>query len=465
MKKVFISYSSNDIEFVRSVSEVLKNNGFDTWYSGEQINDLDNWAGKITERMRQCDYFIVVLSKSSISSGQVLNEVYLASQLNLCKIPIRTEKVPLTEELSYHLPLNAIEYYKMTEDVFVQVLLQSMKSHPQKTDLLAEEKESTHKMYDLMKIHTDRLFSDVESYGGYSWGINKSVIQNTEGGWLPGNIIIEEVDDSPFVFSDEFEKEFQQYYSSDEFQKILRRGQNQTRWMLTSFCAYQNKLFLSIKKTEWSQTQFSWNCIMSKYEVKKKAVNDFFVNECTDYPNSLCLHLVMIDSDNEVVATRIKKRKKNDYPSTIAVTLGEQINSSDFRAGLGDNFVVQWLRRALSEEFGFSEGEYHKYINEGSARIMSLDLEGDIFNFGLVCCVKLNCSALELYEYYQLHRSADDEFDEIFPIKLSQISDILNRSEAVSGEYHPSSFLRLLFAYIYVTGGFLLNDLGTDDHK
>lgn len=452
MKKVFISYSSQNLEFVRFVSKVLNNHGFDTWYSNECLNDMDNWAGKIVERMRQCDYFIVVLSESSISSGQVMNEVYLASQLNLPKIPVRIDKIPLTEELSYHLPLNAIDYYKMTDDDFFQLLLTSMKSHYDKIDILNEEKEHNHKLYDLMKLHTDSSFSDVETYGGYSWGINKSVIQNTEGGWLPCNVMIEEVDDTPFTFSDEFNNEYQCYYESNEFQKILRRGQNQTRWMLTSFYAYQNKLFLSIKKTEWSQTMFSWHHLMTDPERKKGAINDFFENESTDHPNSLCLHLVLIDSNDEIVATRIKKRKKNDYPSTIAITLGEQINSSDFRAGLGDNFVIQWLRRALSEEFGFSESEYHKYISEGSARIMSLNLEGDIFNFSLVCCVKLNCTCMELYEYYQLHRSSDDEFDELFTIKISEIMNILNQVFALSEKYHPSSFLRLFYSYIYITG-------------
>lgn len=458
MKKVFISYSSKDLEFVRFVSDELSNYGFDIWFSNECLNELDNWAAKIVKRMRNCDYFIVVLSESSISSGQVINEVYLASQLNLPKIPVRIDKIPLTEELAYHLPLNAIDYCKMSDNDFFQLLLKSMNTQHDKIDILNEEKENNHKLYDLMKSHTDRLFSGFENYGGYSWGINKSVIQNTEGGWLPGNVIIEEIDDSPFMFSGEFYHDYQQYYDSNEFQKILRRGQNQTRWMLTSFYAYQNKLFLSIKKTEWSQTMFSWHHLMKSYEKKKEAINNFFENERIDYPNSLCLHIVLIDSNDEIVATKIMKRKKNDYPSTIAITLGEQINSSDFRAGLGDDFVMQWLRRALSEEFGFSEGEYYKYIDEGSARIMSLNLEGDIFNFGLVCCVKLNCTCIELYEYYQLHRSAGDEFDELFPINTSQIIEILKNSNDLSDKYHPSSFLRLLFSFTYITGGNILTD-------
>ena len=114
--------------------------------------------------------------------------------------------------------------------------------------------------------------------------------------------------------------------------------------------------------------------------------------------------------------------------------------------------MLQWLKRAVFEEFGFDSDNYFKYINEGSVRVMSLDAEGDIFNFSLVCCAKLNCTCAELSEYYRLHRSADDEFDEVFPISPAEIPHILAHSQESADAYHPSSFLRLLFAYVYITG-------------
>lgn len=453
MKKIFISYSSKDIDFVRFLAETLEKHGLICWYSDTGIGAAENWAGKINEVMRGCDYFILVLSEASVASGQVFTELYGATTLNLPKIPVMLTKVALTNEFSYHLPMNAIEYYRMTDDdAFFRQLLEAMKLHPEKIDLLEKERDVTHRLYEMMQLHTDGIFSDVSEYGGYAWGINKSVIQNGNGGWLPANVIMDEVDDEAFQYADEFAEDYQAYYHSPEFQRMLRHGQNQTRWMLTKIDAYEDKLFLSVKRTEWSQTQFSWHRLMTDAARKREAIDSFFGEECTDYPNSLCLHLILIDSDNAVVATRIKKRKKNDYPSTVAITLGEQLNHSDFAAGLGDNFVLQWIRRAMYEEFSCTEAEYHKYVSEGSARVMSLDLEGDIFNFGLVCCVKLNCTCAELYEFYQLHRSADDEFDAIYPITLAEIPDILLHSESLAEQYHPSSFLRLLYAYIYTAG-------------
>mgnify|MGYP002625679024 CR=1 FL=1 len=452
MKKVFISHSTKNAEFVKFLADVLEKHGFECWYCEKHITDLENFAGKIRQILPECAYCIVVLSADSIASGHVLNEIYLASQFNIPKIPIRLAKIPLTEEISYHLPLNAIDYFRMTDEDFFRLLFDKMQYHPDKIDFLEKEKQTNHRLSEVMRSHTSEVFLSVENAGGYAWGENKSLIQNCEGGWLTENVIIEEVDEEPFVFPAAYEEAYTAYYESPAFQKMLLRGQNQVRWMLTGFGAYQNKLFLSVKRTEWSQTMFSWHTIMADAETKKQAIDRIFLDEDTDYPNSLCLHAVLVDSENSVVATRIKRRKKNDYPATVAVTLGEQLNASDFSAGLKENFVLQWLKRAVFEEFGFDSDNYFKYINEGSVRVMSLDAEGDIFNFSLVCCAKLNCTCAELSEYYRLHRSADDEFDEVFPISPAEIPHILAHSQESADAYHPSSFLRLLFAYVYITG-------------
>ena len=453
-KKVFISHSAKDISFVRFLAEELQKYGFCCWYSEEGLTHLENWAGKITKEMKTSQYFLIVISEHSSMSGQVLNEVYQASQLNLTKIPIRLSKVPLTEELSYHLPLNAIDYFKMTDDVFFGQLLEKM-NYQYKTESVSKEITfQNHTLKEAMDAHTSSVFVDVSHLGGYSWGENKSVIQNLDGGWLLENVVMESVDPDRFEFEAEDQPGYEAFFESEEFQKEVRRGRNQVRWMLTEFGNYQNKLFLSVKETEWSQTQYTWHHIFRDEERKKGAITRFFEEEYSEYPNSLSLHLVIVDTDNAVAATVIKRRKKNDYPSSIAVTLGEQITESDFRAGLKDNFVLQWMRRAFFEEFGFDEREYHRYVSEGTARVMSLDMEGDIYNLALVCCVKINCTCQQLGEYYAMHRSADEEFDRIFPIPAEDIPGILKHSEELALQYHPSSFLRLLFAYVYITGEF-----------
>lgn len=49
--------------------------------------------------------------------------------------------------------------------------------------------------------------------------------------------------------------------------------------MLIGYFEYQNKLFLSIKRTDWSHTQFTYRPMIDN-ERKVKAVNGFFENSC-----------------------------------------------------------------------------------------------------------------------------------------------------------------------------------------
>lgn len=451
-KKVFISYSSKDESVVHFFVQTLEKNGVKCWWSKKDLDPLSNWASEIFNAIKPCDYFIVVISENSISSGQVINEIKIASNLNKPKLPVRLSNVPLTEELAYHLSLNAIDYYKMTDDDFFKKLLEKIDVRAMPESVVSESVEFTHKAFDVMKSHTSSIFDGVTDLGGFSWGENKSAIQNLDGGWLLQNVIIEQYDDTIYSIPEEYKAEYEKYCGSPEFRRLLLRGQNLARIMLTEFSAFQNKLFLSLKKTEWSHVRFFWDKIFGDFNQRKEAIESFFMKEETEFPNSLCLHLIVIDSENRIVASRINSRKKNDYPSTIAVTLGEQMDHSDLVALADQNCLIYWMRRALIEEFGFSEAEYHRYFNEGTARIMALDVEGDIFNISLVCCVKVSCTCEELSEYYSMHRSMSDEFNEVFPITLDEAASILDRSNELIKEYHPSSFLRLLYGYIYTAG-------------
>lgn len=102
-KKVFISYSSKDESVVHFFVQTLEKNGVKCWWSKKDLDPLSNWASEIFNAIKPCDYFIVVISENSISSGQVINEIKIASNLNKPKLPIRLSNVPLTEELAYHL--------------------------------------------------------------------------------------------------------------------------------------------------------------------------------------------------------------------------------------------------------------------------------------------------------------------------------------------------------------------------
>jgi nucleoside 2-deoxyribosyltransferase len=75
MKTAFISYSSQDKAFVRQLASDLATNGIRTWIGESEIRVGDSLIEKIVEGINQSDFIIAVLSKSSIHSKWVEQEL------------------------------------------------------------------------------------------------------------------------------------------------------------------------------------------------------------------------------------------------------------------------------------------------------------------------------------------------------------------------------------------------------
>lgn len=76
MPKVFISHSSKDSEFVEAeIVDLLKRHGIDHWYSKDDIGGGDQWVQRIINALKQCDWFVIVLSPRSVEAKYVRYEV------------------------------------------------------------------------------------------------------------------------------------------------------------------------------------------------------------------------------------------------------------------------------------------------------------------------------------------------------------------------------------------------------
>ena len=172
-----------------------------------------------------------------------------------------------------------------------------------------------------------------------------------------------------------------------------------------------------------------------------------------NYPNSLCLHLIIETKDGNVLITEISKEKANDYPTTKAVSIGEQLELSDFleQKDFQEDFVTEWTRRAVCEEFGLSEKQYQKVFDQNSLRVLALDLEMDIYNFSLACTIRLRQSC---EEFKRLVGSTIEqkEISDIQEMEPADIPAVLLGYPQNKDEYHPSSYLRLLLFYLYKNG-------------
>lgn len=77
--KVFISHSSRNRSFVRSLDETLVAHGLATFYSERTIPDGAAWLEVIGEALQACDGFLLVLSPQAVSSRWVRRELAYAA--------------------------------------------------------------------------------------------------------------------------------------------------------------------------------------------------------------------------------------------------------------------------------------------------------------------------------------------------------------------------------------------------
>src|SRR4051794_24907102 len=116
MPRVFISHSSLDREFVeRNIIAPLRAQGIETWYSRDSIETADEWASKISQGLKSCNWFLVVISPRSIKSKWVRREVHWAMERREGHVvPVLLEDCEL-EDL--HLGLFSLQYLDFQQNI------------------------------------------------------------------------------------------------------------------------------------------------------------------------------------------------------------------------------------------------------------------------------------------------------------------------------------------------------------
>ena len=112
-KQAFISYSSGDLDVARSLCEKLEARGVSVWYAKRDCKDA--YAGSIVEALEKSQCFILILSRNSLASQHVLNEIDLAFQ----RLPdgitfklFRVDPTPFPASFRYYLSRqNWVEAY------------------------------------------------------------------------------------------------------------------------------------------------------------------------------------------------------------------------------------------------------------------------------------------------------------------------------------------------------------------
>lgn len=355
-------------------------------------------------------------------------------------------------------------------------------------DYLNKNQSPSARFNEIMVNHTDSVLNEIGK-NELSWGFNKNIHRSKDpGGWLPDAFYISEYEDNveyQFPIKNEELPEYsrENYYrfsQSEEMQNCIKKKNNKERFSVSfiepNYNKKDRKVEIKLIKTDWVSLQFNWryfrrldsrNQLLSNshlQEITQKMGKAFLDNSQEgDFAiNSFCLHLIIESKDGEVILAKISKNKSNDYPATWAATLGEQIEKDDFYDATSNttrsNFVVRWVRRALLEEFDISdepkygqESEYDEIVNEKSLRVLSIDMEGDIYNIALTCVVKLKLTFKEFKENKGIWADSE-EATELKACNLSEIREILLNYPSNSNQYHPSTYLRLLMFHLYKSG-------------
>jgi hypothetical protein len=100
---VFISYSSQDKVVANAVCATLENRKIRCWIAPRDVPPGLPYAAALVNAINDCKVFVLILSKGSNTSGQVLREVEAAVDNGSPILPLRIEDFEPTEAMRYYI--------------------------------------------------------------------------------------------------------------------------------------------------------------------------------------------------------------------------------------------------------------------------------------------------------------------------------------------------------------------------
>jgi hypothetical protein len=109
MPQVFISHSSEDRGIAEEICRYLETAGIECWIAPRNIPPGSDWTQGIMHGLQECPIFVLVFTRAANQSKHVRREVGAAFELGHEVIPVRTEEVVPSAELSYF--LNSVQWF------------------------------------------------------------------------------------------------------------------------------------------------------------------------------------------------------------------------------------------------------------------------------------------------------------------------------------------------------------------
>jgi hypothetical protein len=134
---VFVSYAGRDKELALLIAKIFTENNIDVWMDDFNIKVGDTIVSKIESGIKESDYFIVIISKNSIKSEWVKQEIELAYITNQDRnkpriIPIVLENVPSKDVPKL---INELLWSRVSEENIYEQILNIIKQLKQRGNI------------------------------------------------------------------------------------------------------------------------------------------------------------------------------------------------------------------------------------------------------------------------------------------------------------------------------------------
>lgn len=87
-KHIFLSYSRVDTKFASRVASDLRERDFDVWMDQSNISGGKHWDKTIEEALKHASFVVLIISKASVNSENVKDEISFAKNRGITIIPV-----------------------------------------------------------------------------------------------------------------------------------------------------------------------------------------------------------------------------------------------------------------------------------------------------------------------------------------------------------------------------------------
>ncbi len=116
-KEIFICHSSFDKELALKIVEQFENKGRTCWISYNDIKKGRSYPAEINKAIKNCSVLLVIFTKNSNCSEDVITEVTLAADKKKTIIPLIVDDIEPNDDLEYHFLRRQKAYYRDEKDI------------------------------------------------------------------------------------------------------------------------------------------------------------------------------------------------------------------------------------------------------------------------------------------------------------------------------------------------------------